>query len=296
MFKIIYIKKHRSNFKFLKKSHRFYNETMLNKFNAALSEELSLFECGKEECRVDKKIVNTAKPYHLFHYILEGKGYFELDGVRYKLSKDTIFYIPNGVSAKYYPDPNDPWVYEWLGFNGTIINKIFENINLSSKNPIILCNNHDFRKYFNSIYLRYAVKGQLDLKCLGMMYELLSTFIDELGQENENASSKKVLVLLAQEFINNNYQFQIKITDVAKNVHVTPNYLANAFKDILNISAKGYLTKVRMEKASALLLSSSYSIQQVGLLVGYKNQLHFSGEFKKYYGVSPKDYKKGLIK
>ncbi len=269
---------------------------MLNKFNAALSQDLSLFECGKEECRVDKKIVNTAKPYHLFHYILEGKGYFELDGVRYKLSKDTIFFIPNGVSARYYPDPEDPWVYEWLGFNGTIVNKIFEKINLSSKNPIISCSNHDFRKYFNSIYLRYAEKGLLDLKCLGMMYELLSTLIDELAIEKENASSKKVLVLLAKEFINNNYQFSIKITDVAKNVNVSPNYLANIFKETTNMSTKGYLTKVRMEKASALLLSSNYNVQQVGLLVGYKNQLHFSGEFKKYYGVSPKEYMKGTTK
>ena len=278
------------------KCKRFYNQAMASKINAALNQDLSLFECGKEECRVDKKIVNAAKPYHLFHYILEGKGYFEVDGVRHKLTKDTIFYIPNGVSAKYYPDPSDPWVYEWIGFNGTIVSKVFESINLSSKNPIISCSNHDFRKYFTSIYLRYAEKGRLDLMCLGMMYELLATFIDELGSEKENASSKKVLVQLAQEFINNNYQFQIKITDVAKNVNVSPNYLANAFRDVLNISTKGYLTKVRMEKASALLQSSSYNVQQAGLLVGYKNQLHFSGEFKKYYGVSPKDYMKGAIK
>lgn len=268
---------------------------MPNKFNAAQFRDLSLFECGKEECRVDKKIVNAAKPYHLFHYILGGKGYFELDGVRYKLAKDTIFFIPNGVSAKYYPDPNDPWIYEWIGFNGTIVGKIFENINLSSKNPIISCDYPDLRKYFNSIYLEYSEKGQLDLKCLGMMYELLSALMDELGGEKENASSKKVLVMLAQEFIKNNYQFQIKITDVAKNVNVSPNYLANAFKDILNVSTKGYLTKVRMEKASDLLRSSDYNVQQVGLLVGYKNQLHFSGAFKKYYGVSPKNYMKGAI-
>ena len=269
---------------------------MVNKFNAALCQDLSLFECGKEECRVDKKIVNAAKPYHLFHYILEGKGNFELDGVTYKLTKDTIFYIPNGVSARYYPDPSDPWVYEWIGFNGTLVNRIFESINLSSKNPIINCTNHDFRKYFNSIHLRYAEIGYLDLKCLGMMYELFSSFVNELGIEKENGSSKKVLVLLAQEFINNNYQFQIKITDVAKNVHVSPNYLSNAFSDILGISTKGYLTKVRMEKASALLVSGNCNIRQVGLLVGYKNQLHFSSEFRKYYGTSPKEYMKGNLK
>ena len=269
---------------------------MINKFNASMLQDLCLFECGKEECRVDKKIVNTAKPYHLFHYILEGKGNFELDGNKYKLDKDTVFFIPNGVSAKYFPDSSDPWIYEWVGFNGIIVNKIFDTINLSINNPIIICNNSEFRKIFNSIYIRYADKGQLDLKCIGMMYELLSLFIDELGNDKESASTKKVLVLLAQEFINNNYQFEIKITDIAKNVNVSPNYLSYAFKESLNMSTKSYLTKVRMEKASLLLLSSKYTIQRVGLLVGYKNQLHFSAEFKKYYGVSPKDYMKGKTK
>ena len=269
---------------------------MINKFKATMLQDLCLFECGKEECRVDKKIVNTAKPYHLFHYVLEGKGNFELDGIKYKLAKDSIFFIPNGVSAKYYPDPTDPWVYEWIGFNGTIVNKIFESINLSMKNPIIICNNREARKCFNSIYVRYADKGQLDLLCVGKMYELLSLFIDELGSDKENASTKRVLVLLAQEFINNNYQFEIKITDIAKNVNVSPNYLSYAFKDVLNMSTKNYLTQVRMEKASSLLLSNKYNIQQVGLLVGYKNQLHFSAEFKKYYGISPKEYMKGTTK
>jgi AraC-like DNA-binding protein len=37
-------------------------------------------------------------------------------------------------------------------------------------------------------------------------------------------------------------------------------------------------------------LKLNYKIKDVAKKVGYKNQLHFSNEFKKFYGVSPKNY------
>ena len=36
--------------------------------------------------------------------------------------------------------------------------------------------------------------------------------------------------MLAKDFINNNYQFDIKISDIAKNANVTPNYLSSIFQ------------------------------------------------------------------
>lgn len=52
---------------------------------------------------------------------------------------------------------------------------------------------------------------------------------------------------------------------------------------------------VRMTKALTLLQSGQFSIKTVSEMVGFKNQLHFSNEFKKYYGSSPINYlKEGL--
>ena len=45
-----------------------------------------------------------------------------------------------------------------------------------------------------------------------------------------------------------------------------------------------------MEKAASLLSNRNLSIEQISVLVGYKNPFYFSKEFKRYYGVSPSKY------
>ena len=47
-----------------------------------------------------------------------------------------------------------------------------------------------------------------------------------------------------------------------------------------------------MENAKSLLLTNKYKIKEIAKNVGYANQLYFSNEFKKYYGVYPTEMKK----
>ena len=92
------------------------------------------------------------------------------------------------------------------------------------------------------------------------------------------------------EYSNNNYQFPITVADVAKNVGITANYLSSLFHDYEGMSTKSYLIKVRMEKAATILRSGAYKIKEAGVMSGYKDQLHFSSEFRKYHGVCPSEF------
>ena len=83
------------------------------------------------------------------------------------------------------------------------------------------------------------------------------------------------------------------VDDIATNVGVTPNYLANIFAKFQKSSPKKFLTEIRMKNAAVFLRTGAYRIHEVGEKVGFSNQLHFSNEFKKYYGVSPLNYMKG---
>ena len=52
------------------------------------------------------------------------------------------------------------------------------------------------------------------------------------------------------------------------------------------------IIKVRMEKAAELLDSKEYKISEVSELVGYRTVSHFSNVFKKFFGISPQDYRR----
>ena len=264
--------------------------------NASIYNDLSLYECGKEDCLKEKVISLTKKTYHLFHFVISGKGTLVLNNKTYNLAKGSLFYIPPNTDALYYSDKEDPWSYEWIGFDGIYVYDYLSSIGLSIDNPIIFDNSKTCRKYFDSIVSRYILKGYLDMHALGSMYQLFSELNETLSIEEETRlSNSKVTVMLAKDFINNNYQFDIKISDIAKNANVTPNYLSSIFQKEEGISTKTYLTNLRMEKAIGLLKNTSFKVKDVSLMVGYKNQLHFSNEFKKVTGKSPLNYLKEEI-
>ncbi|MCV5745599.1 helix-turn-helix transcriptional regulator, partial [Escherichia coli] len=59
------------------------------------------------------------------------------------------------------------------------------------------------------------------------------------------------------------------------------------FKKQLGFTVHDYVTKLRMEKAQALLRHTDFSVQQVGEMVGYPESSTFSRKFSQYYGLSP---------
>ena len=254
--------------------------------NAADSIELAIAECGKEECVKNKAICLGQRYFHLFHYVLLGKGTLVINNKEYHIGKGNIFFIPAEADAIYYPDKDDPWVYEWVGFTGTRAQDFLDALNLSVERPIIVDRNKTYRPFFNSIVRRYVNNGYSDISSLGALYELFGEMIyDKEGSQTMSRTS--VTVQLAKDFIKYNYQNDITIDDIAKNSNVTPNYLSAIFQKEENMTTKKYLTMVRMEKAMAFISSGEYMIQEVSKMVGYPNQLHFSTEFRKYYGFPP---------
>ena len=57
-----------------------------------------------------------------------------------------------------------------------------------------------------------------------------------------------------------------------------------------------YIVSLRIANAQMLLETTSYSITEIGNIVGYDNPLYFSRIFRKQKGVSPSEYRKQRIR
>ena len=263
---------------------------MNNYFRADTFQDLSITECGKETCIPNKSVINSKKDYFLFHCIISGKGCFEIGNKSYTLGKKDIFFIPPNTSAHYYPDKDDPWTYIWIGVNGLSVQELLKEINVNLENPIIKDDNEDsLKKYFTYIYSEYYNSAYLNLSCLGYAYLLFGELTKRI-ESNTKITNPKNIVNFVCEAIKNNYQFGIKIKDVAVSIGIGPNYLSDIFKKDMGITPKRFLTNIRMKEASKFLLSKTYNINEVSKKLGYKNQLQFCNEFKKYFGDSPTQY------
>ena len=66
------------------------------------------------------------------------------------------------------------------------------------------------------------------------------------------------------------------------------------FKEHLNTTSHKYLSH-KFRSAKKLLQNTDLIIIEIASKIGYSNLSHFFNNFKKYYGVTPSDCRKGLI-
>ena len=117
--------------------------------------------------------------------------------------------------------------------------------------------------------------------------------MDFLEKSRGGRNSK--LIAKALDFIETHYmQHEFSIEDVAKYVHMSPNYFSVIFKAEQGTSFTDYLIKIRIENSIILMLSTDMPIYEISYKVGYDTAAYFSSAFKKYTGYSPSIYKKNL--
>lgn len=94
-----------------------------------------------------------------------------------------------------------------------------------------------------------------------------------------------------QTYIQNNYQQDISLQGLAGELYLSKNYISAVFKQKTGVNYHDYLTKIRMERAKAILTETEKSIGLIATEIGYKNTSHFCKVFKQAVGVSPAEYR-----
>lgn len=98
----------------------------------------------------------------------------------------------------------------------------------------------------------------------------------------------------AIRYICENYANQITIDMVANDLYISASYLMHIFKDEMGKTFNECLTEYRIITAKELLGLNKYKIYEVSSMVGYKDVKYFSQIFKKYCGVTPREYCKKI--
>lgn len=98
-----------------------------------------------------------------------------------------------------------------------------------------------------------------------------------------------------KQFIMEHSHEDISLDALARKVDLSPIYISKMFKEKLGINYIDFLTESRIEKAKKLLADAEKSLKEISLEVGYHEPNYFSKVFKKMNGVSPKEYRKGML-
>ena len=99
-----------------------------------------------------------------------------------------------------------------------------------------------------------------------------------------------VLVKQVQEYIENNFEQSIQVSDLATMVNVTSRTLNRRFQSCVAMRPIEYIQAVRIEQAKRLLESGKVSIKSLAYQVGYNDISSFTRLFKRATELTPKEY------
>ena len=84
----------------------------------------------------------------------------------------------------------------------------------------------------------------------------------------------------------------VRVSDLAAEVKLSPSHFARAFTIRLGLSPYSFIMKLRIERASALLLNSDKSLAEIAFNCGLSDQAHFSRLFRRFVGMTPTEWRR----
>lgn len=109
-----------------------------------------------------------------------------------------------------------------------------------------------------------------------------------LNQQSKSlALFRNIELVMKQNYQNTHFSMDF----VCDHLSISTSYLTNLFKRYSNTTFNKSLVKLRIDKASELLINTQLKVYEVAHMVGYSDVYYFSHSFKKQKGVTPKEFR-----
>ena len=105
----------------------------------------------------------------------------------------------------------------------------------------------------------------------------------------------KELVAIAKQYMDENFDQGITVSEAASYVFLSQGYFTRAFRDDTGISPMNYLMKKSIEKACKLIQNNEIKVSAISLQSGFSSPQRFNVAFRKQMGMTPMEYRKKYL-
>ena len=237
----------------------------------------------------------SGAPEHILIYCTDGKGWFEIGGVRHDLSANQALIIPRQQPHVYGAVLDDPWSIHWVHFVGASGDCY---VNLLKKGAYTLLIDTEMKVPLEALFA--ACRGTFIANfLLQRMIYASQTLHHLLGYLFFNNRAFSPLLRSSRfrsidhtiSFLHNNMSTQLTLDHMVQHSRLSKSHFIRLFKDQTGHSPMDYFIQLKMQHACMLLVFRELTISQIGMDLGYKDPYYFSRAFRKVIGMSPTEYR-----
>lgn len=239
---------------------------------------------GEQQCRPNYGFGPCVRSNYILHYVYSGYGVLRIGDTEYKIHPREIFLIKPNQLTYYEADSENPWLYRWIEFNGSMSERIIS----SFAEPVI--SDYD-DAIIGKKFKEFISCGKIPFEAAMEKFWSVIAALTLNSADNAQIRSRDY-VQMAELYIKNNINKKITVNDISSHVGINRSYLSRLFKEYKNISPQQYLTTERINTAAQYLKNTDISIVEVAQSVGYSDYHIFNKVFHRYFNTSPSEWRK----
>lgn len=254
---------------------------------------LNLLSCGYHGIHYDGIIRNrpTGSGSYTFIFFKSNSEVMVCDDT-FHVEKNT-FVLFQPTTPHYYRELESPFINDWFHCRGDELEALLLKVNFPVDTPVKasdpLLISRAVRELENTLRLGGSLRDDI-IDCD------LRSFFMKVGNLQERTAPDKLNRYYIQfsELRNELYrhpQQNVSVSELASRLNMSKSYFQHIYKDLFNCSVMIDIINARLEHAKYLLDHSELSVTDIAGLCGYENDTHFMRQFKKFIGVSPRQYK-----
>lgn len=220
---------------------------------------------------------------------------------KYLRLEPNTFLLYHKDSPHFYRKLDGPFNNDWIHFEiDGEENEFFRSLEIPFDTPIRMNDYFTINRMVEDLCNENFQSGNqhekiLDVKMQALFYKLSDIYHEnKLEPELRHVHYKKLLQLRYQinkfEYVNTN------LNEIADKLNISSSYLSHLYKEFFHKSIGQDIILSRINYAKILLNNPEFTIADISCRCGYENIEHFSRQFKKYTGYSPRNYRINVLK
>lgn len=225
---------------------------------------------------------------HVLILTLGGTGVIEVGGAAYEAQAGDLVWIDTALTYAHGAEVEEDWSYLWMAVSGLGLDAL--RLQLGFDVAPIESGCQELTGTFDAIL---ATLFQPDANTSGASSALVGNVLAKVSYLRSDCQSARDATVVSRiaEQVRKELDRAWTIADFVSLSGLSQSQLFRRFKAETGNSPMGWLRKERIVLASYVLRTTEKPIAQVALRCGYQDPFHFSRDFKRMQGLSPRAYR-----
>lgn len=246
---------------------------------------------------ISKKKLTKSFNFHMhdfyeFEWVEDGAFDHYIDGRQKTVNKNGLIFVdPTDIHSLWLK--GEPPLLITVHFGPQLLTDTAKKIADSLSVKEFTFNNEETNFIKNSFsYLSEIYDKDISYKKEIIKNRLEAIFLILASKDGEFSKKEQSTVKKAMEYIDANFKEPLTLEETAKKFGYSKSAFSVHFHKNSGKTFQDYLSEKRLAYSAVLLELTGLSVTEAGFCSGFNSHSYFSNAFKKFYGISPTDYRK----